>query len=154
MFNKKLLIAAALLALGAAAVKLYAHCQIPCGIYDDPARFTLMEEHVTTIEKSMKEIDRLSADPAKNANQIVRWVKNKEAHAGELTETVTDYFMAQRLKPADPGDSEKYEKYVFQLTRLHGILFYAMKAKQTTDPTHIAKLRALIAEYKTSYFAK
>ena len=154
MFNKKLLIIGAVLVLGAAAVKLYAHCQIPCGIYDDPARFTLMEEHVTTIEKSMKEIGRLSEDPAKNANQIVRWVKNKEAHAGELSEIVTYYFMAQRLKPADPGDSGKYEKYVSQLTMLHGILFYSMKAKQTTDPAHIENLRGLIAEYKASYFAK
>ena len=36
-----------------------AHCQIPCGIYDDAARITMMEEHVTTIEKSMKQIIRM-----------------------------------------------------------------------------------------------
>ena len=38
-----------------------AHCQIPCGIYNDTARITMMEEHVTTLEKSMKEIIRLRA---------------------------------------------------------------------------------------------
>ena len=26
------------------------HCQIPCGIYNDPVRFALLEEHVATIE--------------------------------------------------------------------------------------------------------
>jgi len=39
----------------------YSHCQIPCGIYDDEARFTEIAEHITTIEKSMKEIESLSA---------------------------------------------------------------------------------------------
>lgn len=51
-----------------------AHCQIPCGIYDDRARIVLMEEHVTTIEKSMNEITTLSADTPQNINQLVRWV--------------------------------------------------------------------------------
>ena len=154
MLNKKLIILGAALVLGAATVKLFAHCQIPCGIYDDPTRFTLMEEHVTTIEKSMKEIDRLSADAAKNGNQIVRWVKNKEAHAEELAGIVTYYFMAQRVKPTIPEDTGKYNKYVAQITTLHQILFHTMKTKQTTDPSHIETLRILIGEFKASYFAK
>ena len=31
--------------------KLTAHCEIPCGIYDDQLRLQLMREHVMTIEK-------------------------------------------------------------------------------------------------------
>ena len=61
--------------------QVYAHCQIPCGIYNDEVRFTLMQEHVTTIEKSMKLIVELSEDPKENANQLVRWTVNKEEHA-------------------------------------------------------------------------
>jgi len=27
----------------------FAHCQVPCGIYDDQARLDALEEHITTI---------------------------------------------------------------------------------------------------------
>ncbi|MDY6953871.1 MAG: superoxide dismutase [Ni], partial [Thermodesulfobacteriota bacterium] len=33
-----------------------AHCEIPCGIYDDQMRIDMIAEHITTIEKSMKQI--------------------------------------------------------------------------------------------------
>lgn len=29
-----------------------AHCEIPCGIYDDQMRVNMIGEHITTIEKS------------------------------------------------------------------------------------------------------
>ena len=51
----------------AATATVRAHCQIPCGIYDDQTRIHLMEEHVATIEKSMKQIEA-----AANQNQTVR----------------------------------------------------------------------------------
>ncbi len=38
----------------------YSHCQVPCGIYDDEARFGAIREHVATIEKSMNSINELS----------------------------------------------------------------------------------------------
>ena len=41
-----LLIAAAVVGSGADPVR--AHCQIPCGIYDDELRVQLIEEHITT----------------------------------------------------------------------------------------------------------
>ena len=77
-----------------------AHCQVPCGIYDDDARFTLLLEHITTIEKSMKRIKDLESQDHAHANQLVRWVSNKDSHADAFTEIVTYYFMAQRVKPA------------------------------------------------------
>ena len=33
---------------------------------------------------------------------MVRWVVNKEVHADELSDIVTYYFMAQRIKPGMP----------------------------------------------------
>jgi len=129
------------------------HCQIPCGIYDDPVRFALMEEHVTTIEKSMQEIERLSSEDDPDWNQIVRWVNNKEHHSQELADIVTFYFMAQRVKPADEKDNPAYSKYIGELTTLHEIMFHAMKAKQTTDLDHCTMLRGLIEEFRTSYMS-
>ena len=107
--------------------KTYSYCQIPCGIYDDKLRISMIKEHITTIEKSMKEITKLSKEGEKNYNQIVRWVVNKEAHADELTEIVTFYFMTQRLKPVEKGDSENYEKYLKKVTLLHEMLVFTMK---------------------------
>jgi nickel superoxide dismutase len=137
-------IIAAVAVLTAVAGYASAHCQVPCGIYDDPVRITLLEEHVTTIEKAMKSIVSLSAEKRPNSNQIARWVSNKEKHAEELTGIVTYYFMAQRVKPSNP-------KYVEQVTTLHQIIVQAMKAKQTTDLEHVAELRKLIAAFKKSY---
>ncbi|MBC8207100.1 MAG: superoxide dismutase [Kiritimatiellales bacterium] len=129
------------------AASVGAHCQIPCGIYDDTARITEMKEHVTTIEKSMNEITKLSAETPQNSNQLVRWVNNKEAHADKLTDIVTYYFLAQRIKP----DTDNYDA---KLKTLHGMMIAAMKSKQTVDLEQVEKLRALIAEFETLYFDK
>jgi len=136
------------------ASKALAHCQIPCGIYDDAARFSLMEEHITTIEKAMNTILELSAEMKPNYNQLVRWVQNKDHHADELSEIVTHYFMAQRIKPTEQEGAEAREKYLAQITSLHQMLVYSMKAKQTTDLENIGKLRTLLEAFRTSYFAE
>ena len=135
-----LIVCAALLTAVALTVK--AHCQIPCGIYNDPMRIHMMEEHVTTIEKSMKMLEA-----GQNANQTTRWVNNKEAHADELTEIVTFYFLAQRIKPG----MDKYEE---NLKTLHEIIIYSMKAKQTTDLKNVEKLKELIHQFEHSYLGE
>jgi len=132
----------------------WSHCQIPCGIYDDPARFTSMREHVTTIEKSMKQIEELSAAEELNHNQIVRWVMNKEDHANQLSEIATYYFLAQRIKPVDNSDQQKYSKYLRELMMLHQIVVHSMKAKQTADLAHVEALRQLIDQFETSYLGE
>jgi len=128
-----------------------AHCQVPCGIYDDDTRVRLMAEHITTIEKSMKQIVELSAQEKMDHNQMVRWVLNKEDHAAKLTEIVTYYFMAQRVKPVDEQDKEGHAAYVRQVTLLHRILVAAMKAKQTTDLEYVSELRRLLDAFTRAY---
>lgn len=134
------------------ASMVYSHCQIPCGIYGDPARFDVLAEHITTIEKSMKRITELSKQDRPNMNQIVRWVQNKEKHADELSHIVTYYFMAQRIKPVVKAEGKAYEEYVKKLALLHEMLVYVMKAKQTTDLSNVEKLKSLLAEFRTVYF--
>ena len=123
----------------------WAHCEIPCGIYDDHMRIHMIEEHITTIEKSMQQIVELSRQTPVNYNQVVRWVTNKEHHADELQHIVTQYFMTQRIKP----DQKDYEK---KLTVLHKMLLAAMKAKQTTDLANVADLRERTKEFEGLYF--
>ncbi len=124
-----------------------AHCQIPCGIYGDEMWFQMLEEHITTIEKSMNTIVELSADPGMNANQLVRWVVNKENHADEMASIVTKYFLQQRLKLDDP-------QWAAKVKPCHEILFYSMKTKQTTDQANVEKLRAAVGALKKAYFTK
>jgi len=132
----------------------YSHCQIPCRIYNDQTRFTMIAENITTIEKSMKQITELSKDDKSNMNQLVRWVQNKENHADDTSHIITHYFMAQRLKPADKSDAKAYDEYVNKLVLLHKMLTSSMKAKQTTELSHVEKLRALLAEFQDAYLGK
>lgn len=123
----------------------FAHCEIPCGIYDDKMRITMIAEHVTTIEKSMSkimEIEKAGGD----SNQLIRWVMNKEEHANQLQEIVTQYFMTQRIKT-------NADKYPEKLSLLHQMLLASMKAKQTTDLEQVKKLRQLLANFEKLYFA-
>lgn len=132
----------------------YSHCQVPCGIYDDEARFNLIAEHITTIEKSMKLIENLSSEEKPNMNQIVRWVNNKEKHADEISHIVSYYFMAQRLKVSAKSDTKAYDEYVNKLTLLHQMLVYTMKTKQTTDLANVEKLKSLLDDFHRAYSDK
>lgn len=149
--GKKLVVLVALAALAILTSMVYSHCQIPCGIYGDPQRFDMMAENITTIEKSMKQITQLSQENKPNMNQIVRWVQNKEEHADDIGHIVTFYFMSQRIKPVSKSDGKAYAEYVRKLTLLHEMLVYSMEAKQTTDLSNVAKLRALLKEFETAY---
>lgn len=133
---------------------LQAHCQVPCGIYDDEARFKLLFEHITTIEKAMKEIVSLSGQSPVNHNQLVRWVMNKEKHAEEFSEILSYYFLAQRLVPKAADAGEARAIYLEQLELAHRLIVTAMKAKQTVELAHVQTLRDLLAKLQNSYFKK
>ena len=154
MFVKRsrVLVVLFLLMAGVFSQSLFSHCQVPCGIYDDQMRIKMIAEHITTMEKAMNQIQKLSAEGKVNYNQIVRWVFNKEKHAEELSQIVTYYFLSQRIKPVkDKSQEAVYQK---KLTLLHHLLIYTMKAKQTADLGHIKKLRSLLHEFNHLYFAK
>ena len=131
-----------------------AHCEIPCGIYGDEMRFDMMEEHLQTIEKSMRMIDELSAAPGENANQLVRWVVNKEEHAEKLREILTVYFLDQRIKPVDADGGEKRQTYLDQVETLHRMMVRVMKCTQTTDLVHVETLRELKDRLYRLYFGE
>ena len=153
-FNKKLVALVLFISTAVFVTVVYSHCQIPCGIYNDPARFDAISEHIITIEKAMKQVTELSQRDESNMNQIVRWVQNKEKHADDLSHIVTYYFMAQRIKPVDKADAAQYSEYVKKLTLLHELLLYSMKAKQTTDLSYVEKLRSTLSEFRKAYFAE
>lgn len=125
------------------------HCQIPCGIYNDAARFTELAEHITTIEKSMKLIGELQAKPTENANQLIRWVMNKEQHADAITEILTKYFLQQRVK-TDEADTDA-KSYHAKLAAIHKMMVLSMKAKQTIDSAHTDALKKTLHDFQHLY---
>lgn len=138
-----LVISAGLIFIQAQA--LFAHCQIPCGIYDDFARVQSMLEDAATVEKSAKMIGELAGKTdAQSQNQLVRWVMTKEDHAQKIIEKISDYFLTQRVKP-DQND------YTERLVRHHRVILAAMKAKQTADMEAARNLDARIRDLMTYY---
>ena len=129
-----------------------AHCEIPCGIYGDSVRVALLYEHIETIEKSMNQINELSKSENTDYNQLVRWVMNKEEHAKEMQEIVSQYFLHQRVKITSSADEAAYRKYVKQLELLHHLSVFAMKSKQSTDLSIIDTLREKLHLFEHAYF--
>jgi nickel superoxide dismutase len=138
----------ALFCVGFAARSAAAHCEVPCGIYDDQLRFESMLEDTTTIDKAMAQIKELAGktDP-QSVNQLVRWINTKEEHAGTVQHVIAQYFMTQRIKADDP-------QYVAKLTAAHAVMTQAMKCKQSTDPAVAADLKDKIMAFHKAYEGK
>lgn len=124
---------------------LAAHCEVPCGIYDDPARFTAMYEDQSTIAKAIDNIvESAGTHDATGHNQLARWVSTKESHATNIQHTIAQYFMTQRIKSDDP-------KYVEKLTSAHAVMVAAMKCKQAAEPETAKALHDAIHTFQHAY---
>lgn len=123
----------------------YSHCQIPCGIFDDSAEVKRLLLDATTIRKSATEINALAGKTdAESQNQLVRWVNNKENHADNVINTISNYFLAQRVKP-------DMEDYAVRLEKHHAVMIAAMKSKQTADPKAADALEQAILAIQPFY---
>ena len=134
-------LAAALISTGVA----HSHCQLPCGIYDDHARVHSMLEDADTIQKTVILInDNTGKNDAQSSNQLVRSISNKESHAQSIIETISDYFLTQRVKPSQNDYTERLKKH-------HAVIVASMKAKQNSDLQHVDDLKATIIELEQYY---
>ena len=130
---------------------LLAHCQVPCGIYNDAARIIQIQEDFSTIQKAMTKIKELSQQQdATSMNQLTRWIITKEDHASKIQKVVSEYFLTQRIKTKT--ESSEFDTYVKQTTTLHQILVSAMKCKQTVDLGHVDEGLNQIKTFINLYF--
>merc|ERR1711879_192948 len=130
------------------------HCQVPCGIFDDPKLVADVREAVATIKKAMVQVAELSATMnAQNINQIVRWTNTKEEHATKIISLMSEYCLCQRVKPtADPKSPFKSEAdYVAALQSHHKVMLQAVKCKQTVDPANADALDSAAVEMGKMY---
>ena len=123
----------------------HAHCQIPCGIYDDHARIQSMIEDAATVEKAATQIAELAGkSDAQSQNQLVRWIMNKEEYAQKIITTISDYFLTQRIKPSQKDYTERLKKH-------HAVILAAMQAKQNADINHAKLLKKAIEDIAPYY---
>lgn len=121
--------------LALAPQKSQAHCQIPCGIYSDNVRVVMMLEDVETLGKSVAMLNELALKKdVQSKSQFARWVTNKEEHAQKIIETISNYYLTQRVKPSQ-------KDYVERLKAHHAVIINAMKVKQNTDAKYVATLK-------------
>lgn len=127
---------------------VYAHCQVPCGVYDDQRRFETMLEDTKTIAKALTQINELAKkSDALSKNQLARWVVTKEAHASNVQKIIAEYFMTQRIKPGADG-------YMKKLPAAHAVMVAAMGCKQKVDPATAAELKTKIRDFYVAYEGK
>lgn len=128
-----------------------AHCQIPCGIFDDAARIARLNEDATTIAKAVGQIRLHAGKHATQAvNQATRWIATKEDHASHIIEVVSEYFLAQRVTPEPHGTSGR-DAYLQKLADHHAVMVAAMKTKQHVDASYVNNLRSAITQLATHY---
>ena len=113
------------------------HCQVPCGILNDPKLVAELKEACATIRKAMEQINELTGAglTAQSINQITRWVNTKEEHANKIINLVATYCLCQRVKPVgEPMSPFTTEKdYMDGLKAHHNVMTAAMKSKQSVD---------------------
>jgi hypothetical protein len=130
------------------------HCQVPCGIFDDPKMVEEMKEDVETIRKAMVQINELQADmSAQNLNQMTRWINTKEDHCSKIITQISEYCLCQRVKPvgADKSPFTKEEDFINALKSHHAVMTAAVKAKQSVDPATADALEHAVTDCGKMY---
>ena len=131
--------------------KVSGHCQVPCGIYDDEGRIKSMLEDTATITKAIDQLGALvDSHSVQDVNQAVRWINTKEEHASNIIETVSLYFLTQKVKEVASG-AEGYQAYLKSLSDHHAVMRAAMKTKQTVDPAAAEALKSAIGKMAEHY---
>ena len=122
----------------------YAHCDIPCGIYD-PTAAKIAADTVAKMVEKIDALDKTATDFSTRGN-FVRMVVVKEQHAEickkELQVLWSDYF-----KP----------EHVAKFPKLHDTFWNALKLasknKQSVDAKAAADLQAAVKEISDMFWA-
>lgn len=129
--KKKFLLLACLFAFSTQNV-LQAHCQMPCGIFDDTLVFKYIDQYIETMQKAVVELNDIGNSTAKDRAQFTRWVMLKEKESDLTANLITTYFLQQAITPGKEGSDEK-------TLAAHRLLFLLVKIKQNTDATYVNK---------------
>lgn len=105
---------------------LFAHCQMPCGIYHDDMVFDQIDQYVETMVKAVTVLEDNKFSTLSERNEAIRWVMEKESESNNVAELITCFFLQQKIKP---GESDTAKRVL----SAHKLLFFLVKIKQTVD---------------------
>jgi len=123
------------------------HCQVPCGIFDNPKLVLEVKEYALTISKAHMMIQEINKTEAKSPeaqvdqfNQMTRWVMTKEEHCKKIITAISEYCLCQKVAP--PADGADKTAYLQLLEAHHKVMVCAMKAKQSASQPYTVTERA------------
>jgi nickel superoxide dismutase len=99
---------------------------MPCGIYHDDMVYDQVDQYVETMYKGISVLNNNPFDTAKERNEFVRWVIQKENASDDVAELILKYFLQQKIK-ADEAETPK------MLAAAHKLLQQLVAIKQNTD---------------------
>lgn len=125
--------------------KVYAHCDIPCKIYDPSAA----QIAALSVIRFIDLINEINAKESLNANdqaQLVRLVREKEIHAKKVKDEITviwgDYFK-----------QPQFDQFPNTHSLVHSIMLTGSACKQHIDREKGLKLLELVNEFSASFWA-
>lgn len=123
--------------------KVYAHCDIPCKIYD-PHLAQVAAHTVIRMTQMLEEASGLE-DNVLREHHITRLTKVKEEHAEIVKHEVRviwgDYFKEEQIKQFPKVNS-----------LVHNIMLSASKTKQEINIQEARKLLSLVQEFSEGFF--
>lgn len=105
---------------------LYAHCQMPCGIYHDDMVYDEIDQYVETMVKAVSKIKDGKFSTPSERNELIRWVMTKDHLSDETAHLICTFFLQQKIKPGEKDTAK-------QLESAHKMLFQLVVIKQTVD---------------------
>jgi nickel superoxide dismutase len=126
------------------ATTVYAHCDVPCGIYDPHAA----ELAARTVARMVELIGQLPKENPSEADRakFVRCISVKEQHA-EIVKHEIQVIWSDYFKP------EHLERYPDLHDRTWKILKLASKNKQNIDAAAATELEAAVKEFADIFWS-
>jgi nickel superoxide dismutase len=126
------------------ATTVYAHCDVPCGIYD-PHQAELAAQTVARMVELIGQLPKEGLAEADRA-KLVRCILIKEQHA-EIVKHEIQVIWSDYFKP------EHLERYPDLHDRTWKILKLASKNKQNIDAQAAAELEASVKEFADIFWS-
>ena len=126
------------------ATTVYAHCDVPCGIYD-PHQAELAARTVARMVELIGQLPKENLSEADRA-KFVRCIQIKEQHA-EIVKHEIQVIWSDYFKP------EHVERYPDLHDRTWKILKLASKNKQNIDAAAAAELEAAVKEFADIFWS-
>lgn len=124
---KRFLLAGLIIASSLQGTALYAHCQMPCGIYHDDMVYDQIDQYIETMAKGITVLTDNKFSTVQERNEFMRWVLEKEQSSDEVAALITKFFLQQKIKPNEGETTTK------RVMAAHKLLFLLVPIKQTVD---------------------